>query len=191
MAIVCMALMAKPKVAFYMMDGKEYGVLSSPTGDIFISVGGEELFGCSPILWIDANSSYKFIKQMKAVKDKYLEWSEIAKNNEVRERNVAMDIIKEKGAFNWAFGGDWHFPGRWVKKRIDAYFVVIDGSPLIALKIDKQVSKSKQLVSWDPLIIVMLQSAEEIQGFIDALDPAPGSDKRKSKETEEKDSLFK
>jgi len=134
-------------------------------------------------LWIDAMSldklhnkggiklDYKrydeFISAINEAKDKYIEWSNVAKENNVSELEKSMSISPKVGGY--FFYGDWNF--QYIVNP-SVYFKIFKKDNIIkhflVINTGKLQSSSNQFMKVDGFVLVF-SSVEEIDNFLETI----------------------
>lgn len=82
-------------------DGGEFSLwINALSLDRIIEVGG---------YYIKQAQLEGFLNNLNSAKAKYLEWVAVAKTNDVKELEKAMEIKSKKINSYFRYGGDWHF----------------------------------------------------------------------------------
>lgn len=189
LALVSVILMGEPVVSTYRMGGDEYEVRATRDGTFLMSVMGEATYAQSPMMMVYPGTRNVLISQMTTIKTKYREWVGIAKKNNVTSNVTVIESFNVSAAFVWVFGDEYHFSGLISPVELSALFVINGSDMAVCIIIPKQVSMENEYVTWDPRMVVMLTSEEEIQRFLDSMDPKHVSDTYE--EIDKNSNLFK
>lgn len=118
-----------------------------------------------------------------AIKDKFNEWSQIAKDNNVTDMSKDMDFKLPSSTICW-YGSKWFFS---FGHRLQPRFLVLDDGRHIITFLKKATSSSNRYI--DETIYWVFASPEEIEDFISVLDIEKIKEKLVS--DEKKSELFK
>jgi|GEM_PF-2408829 len=135
-------------------------------------------------LIIDAKKLPTFVEYLKFVTNKYSEWSETAKNNNVDKllKDIDADL---RDYYIVAFGiGDWYFD---MRVKIKSKFSVDGDSMELYLYTDKLYSSTNRYIDNKGLLIPF-SNKEELDQFVEKLDP--GKIESFLKSNTSKESLF-
>ena len=167
-------LKAQSDVGKYSMeyfDGKEYPIgaseIKNNTFDFFISC--QSLEGFDDIGFILNSSKVESFKEtLQEIKNKYVEWSNTAKENNISDYDKDFDVKMPRLDVFFKYGSKYHIDGM---KKPDVYFkVTTDGRCLVIFKITNIKANDNRYMTHDGLLIAFT-SAQEIDAFIEALDP--------------------
>ena len=132
---------------------------------------------------IKSSKLNEFKDALIATKDKYVEWSKVAKDNNVTDMSKEMDIKFPNVDIAW-LGSKWFFS--FGKKLSPKFLILKDGQHVVAF-VNKSTASSNQYI--DETTYWVFADVKEFDEFIEKLD----FDKIKSKleKSESKAELFK
>lgn len=136
-------------------------------------------------LLIDEKKMPEFLSFLEFCKNKYVEWSATAKQNNVTELNKKIEPEKKfstAAAFRY---GKWQFD---YSNILSARFLISEGKHLLIFSTGELQSSSNQFMKNDGIALVFTD-IEEIQAFIDKLDITKFNEFLNTKENKEE--LFK
>ena len=127
-----------------------------------------------------------FINCVKTAKEKFIEWGNVAKQNQVTEMDKVIDVgrLKIDGGYFMHYK-DWEFDFSIV---LTFRFKIIDGTPTLIINTGEMVSSSNEFIKTDGFAFVF-QSVNEIDNFMVGLDENLVISHYKNKA--EKENLFK
>lgn len=125
-----------------------------------------------------------FVKNLQVIKEKFAEWTQVAKDNKVTDYDKAFDVSFKSVRCFFLYGKDWHF----TSTRFKPYFKVTNESKYLAVfNVGELTASDNQFMDVDGFMIVF-QDGNEIDEFIQAIDPSHALE---SSDTErKKDVLF-
>lgn len=145
------------------------------------SMDSEDQVGFS----IDSKKLPEFFNSLRAVGDKFEEWSKTAKDNQVTDYDKKFDVKFGTYSAFFKYGRDWHF----CRFQFSPYFKVTkDGECLAIFKSYRLTASDNRFMNHEGFMIPF-SSKEEIEDFIKALDPNPVLNSESTNAA--KDDLFK
>lgn len=191
LSIVCVffaiGLSAQKKVATYPCKyfGKEYDINASfddGKSSVYIEVASDSK-NAMAMLKFDGTELDQLRKSLGQIKDKFAEWSKIAKENNVTKMSKEIESNLPKATVCW-HGSKWFFA--FDEKLTPKFRIMDDGSYTVSC-IQKVTASSNEYI--DETIFLVFSSPSEIEALIKELD----IDKMKEKLGGEQktDELFK
>ena len=126
------------------------GVNARDSKTAFIGVKGKEL--------------EEFKNSLIQLRDKYLEWVKVAKDNNVTEMNKEFGIKFPSVTIAW-HGSKWWFS---FGKKPNFKFIILDSGKMVASWVPKVVSSSNQYI--DETIYFVFADEDDFNNLIDQLD---------------------
>ena len=126
-------------------------VLAKDSKSAFICVSGDDL--------------ELFNTSLELVRDKFLSWVKIAKDNNVTEMNKEFDIKFPSVSVSW-YGSKWWFAFYQEPKMS---FLILDDGRMLALWIPKVASSSNEYI--DETIYFVFETEEDFNSLIKQLNP--------------------
>ena len=122
-----------------------------------------------------------FVKNLQVIKEKFAEWTQVAKDNKVTDYDKTFDVSFKSVSCFFLYGKDWHF----TNTRFKPYFKVTNESEyLVVFNVGELTARDNQFMDVDGFMIVF-QDGNEIDEFIQAIDPShalESSDTRNKKD---------
>lgn len=154
-------------IADYFIEGKEYDIqASNKDGELslYFNVCGESTsddisFG------VKGNDITLFIEALNQAKAKFIEWSDIAKTNNVKDMSKDMDIYFPRITVVW-YASKWKFA---FKHKLSPRFVVTDNGECLFITTGKVTASDNQYM--DEEYYFVLSSKEEFEGLIAKISP--------------------
>jgi hypothetical protein len=115
-------------------------------------------------IMIDEKEHILFLRNLKEAKEKYIEWVNIAKENNVKDLSKSMSYKVKVGGF-FQYGSKWNFQ-YFVNLTFD--FRIVDGKNLLIVRTGELKSSSNRYITHDGFVFVF-QSEKEIDDFINIL----------------------
>lgn len=179
---------AEFQMSYFKTKSNHYIQLTDKNGElqrIFVEGFSMDNTSKDGMFIIDAKKINSFKDYLTALKDKYKEWSETAKINNVTTLDKDIPVAKTESYGAGFKYGSWQFD---FSVSPSARFKIIDGQTLLIIDSQKLQSSSNRYIDSKGLVLVF-SSADEIQNLIDKLDVAKMSEKLK--ENTSKTDLFK
>lgn len=181
-------MQAQKKVSVYSMDymnGKSYDIectaVKNGNFDYYVSCASWEREDDVIGMIVKSKTLEDFTKGLRAIENKFLEWTETAKENNVTDYDKEFDVKLPSVDCYFKYG-DFHFA---FNKRPNAYFkITSDGKCLVLLSIRNLKATDNRFIDHKGLFIVF-SSADEIENFIKAIDPQNALDKEKTESAKE------
>jgi hypothetical protein len=134
---------------------------------------------------IEPNKLEKFKEALTAARDRYIEWSNVAKQNSVTELDKEMEISSPSLKGYW-FQGKWKFD---YNQALSYRFKILtDGRHVLIINTGKLQAVDNQFMDHDGMAFVFTTAAE-VDSLIAALDPAKA--KEYFEEKKKKGDLFR
>ncbi|PXV61980.1 hypothetical protein CLV62_12323 [Dysgonomonas alginatilytica] len=127
---------------------------------------------------IESDQIKEFNSILLQMKDKFVEWSKVAKDNNVTELSKSMDLRLPKTTICWQ-GSKWFFS---FGQKLQPSFMILESGKHVVTLVQKVTSSSNQYI--DETIYWVFADPQEIDELIAQLD----FDKIKSKLEEDKNS---
>lgn len=156
---------AQDKVSTYHSSyfDKEYDILASYDDkklNVYIEVGGEY---DSDYVLFDLQGESKiqqFITALEGAKQKFVEWSEVAKQNGVKSFNKDIDVSFPNITIAWR-GSEWRFD---FYNKLSPRFVVTDSGKCVAVMTGEATASDNQYI--DQKYYFALSSASDFDALI-------------------------
>lgn len=145
--------------------GKEFNIEASQENGKLeqVYIGIEAKDAKKAFITIKGSDLELFKTALELVKDKYLEWQKIAKDNNVTELDKVFDIKFPSVSIAWS-GSKWWFSfGNIIKMR----FLILESGKMIAVWAPKVTSSSNRYI--DEQIYFALEGEEDFDNLISQL----------------------
>jgi hypothetical protein len=113
---------------------------------------------------IDESNLNDFILFLKNVRDKYAEWSKIAKDNNVEKMAKSFDIVSPRLTICW-YGTKWYFS---FDQKLEPDFMILDNGKHLAVAYNKVTASSNEYI--DQTTYLAFESVDDINSLIGKLD---------------------
>lgn len=133
----------------------------------------------SAYISIDGKNVETFKASLKLVRDKYLNWIKVAKDNNITDMDKEFDISFPRATVVWS-GSKWWFS---FNNRIRMIFLILDNGKMIALWNPKVTSSSNKYI--DETIYFVFSCEEDFNELISKLDSQAILDKLTAKKNNE------
>ncbi len=147
---------------------QNYEVLISHKDDgkytLYIDMMSLDNLSKSGGIMIDEKEHILFLRNLKEAKEKYIEWVNIAKENNVKDLSKSMSYKVKVGGF-FKYGSKWNFQ---YVVNLTFDFKVVDGKNLLIVRTGELKSSSNQYMTHDGFVFVF-QNEKEIDEFINIL----------------------
>jgi hypothetical protein len=131
-----------------------------------MAYGMDKLYDTGGIVVPKENYS-EFLTAIKGAKEKYVEWSKTAKENDVKDFQKYIKVDAQTMGYFEA-GDEWNFQFTvWLKFR---FKVTEKGEPLLIMDTGKLTSSKNKYRDCDGFVIVFT-SSEDIDSFLDKISP--------------------
>ncbi len=151
---------------------------------LYIQVMGEREHH-NVVLIIDGeNSINSFISSLTSIRDKYAEWSKVAKDNNVGKYSKNFDITFNKFKVAWYYGSEWEFD--YYEKPTPKFMITEDGDVLMVVYSEATASDNEYITEE---YYFVLASINEFNELIDKIQPSVLKSKLEEKAVP--DELFK
>lgn len=117
---------------------------------------------------IEGKKLTEFTAALTAARDKYVEWSQVAKQNAVSELDKQMEIVAPKVQGYW-LSSDWHFD--FSSSLTFRFKVMADGKHVLIVTTEKLQASDNQFMHHDGFAFVFT-SVAEVNDLLALLDPA-------------------
>lgn len=189
--IVSVNLFAEEKVSDYSMsyfDGKVYDVETTDVsnGEFTYYIYCEtkdrhDQIGFS----LKNNQISDFVSQLRLIKEKFIEWKKTAEDNNIKSFDKNFDVNFQSVGTFWLYGSKWCFS----RVKFKPYFKVTDsGTTHVVFSAGQMKASTNEYMTTKGFYIVF-SSTEEIDSFIEAINPTHAINKSQSDKT--KQDLFK
>lgn len=131
---------------------------------IFISVLGDTSNKDCFVI-IDNKDLPAFIAFLKDVKAKYMEWTNVAITNNVKELSKMMPCKSPSCTIGWCYGGDYYFS---FYKILCPFFTILDDGRMIAAISEEYASSQNEYITEE--IYMVFGAESDFDGLIKALD---------------------
>lgn len=173
MVIVMMAaviIYAEPVISSYQSSGKTYSVELDSGDTRYVEVMETESDATTPFMILEAKDVPHVIRYLKALKSKHIEWSKVAKENDIQKytKIMALEEAVPNVHIMWKYGRKWH-RSKYTSPLL-AVFVVVDGTSASVLGVSNLVSADNMYIDFTQKSIILFVSVDEIDSLIDALD---------------------
>ena len=148
---------------------------------IYIQVSAERE-ATKAMICVESSDLDKFKQSLIQTRDKYEEWSKVAKDNNVKDMSKEMDIKYPSMTVCW-LGSKWFFSNQKLQPR----FLIVDSGKHLVTFIKKVKASSNQYI--DETIYWVFSSSKEIDELLSQLDFT--TIKSKLEERESESGLFK
>jgi hypothetical protein len=182
-------LQAQDKVAEYSMSYYQ----SKPTYDVNYAKDGSYYVYAAPLkggqeggMIVAKKDIEKLREVFLAARDKFVEWSGVARQNSVTKLTKEMELPQLRLQYYWKFGSNWYFDMNQVPTF--RFMVFEDGSHFLTVSSGKLQSSTNQFIDSDGFLMVF-SSAEEVDEFLACFDPERLRQVQESKQAKEE--LFK
>ncbi len=132
----------------------------------------------------------KDVEKMREVfltaRDKFVEWSSVARQNSVTKLTKEMELPQLRLQYYWRFGSNWYFDFNQIP--VFRFMVFEDGSHFLTVSSGKLQSATNQFIDSDGFLMVF-SSAEEVNEFLACFDPERIKQVQEAKQATEE--LFK
>ena len=117
---------------------------------------------------LESSEIPNFVKNLQAIKEKFAEWTQVAKDNNVTDYDKTFDVSFKSVHCFFLYGKDWHF----TSTRFTPYFKVTkDSEYLVVFNVGELTASDNRYMDIDGFFIVF-QDGNEIDEFIQAIDPS-------------------
>ena len=140
-------------------------VSAKKSSESFINVGGEDL--------------ETFKASLIALRDKYLSWVKIAKDNNVTEMNKEFDIKFPSVTVAWV-GSKWWFD---FNRKISMRFLILESGKMVAVWAPKVTASSNEYI--DETIYFTFECEDDFNNLLDKLNSQVMLDKLQSRQNKE------
>ena len=160
-------------MASYQDNGslKEYITIESDRGDD------------NTLILLEGSEITSFIESINKIKTKYLEWVNVAKENNVTDMSKEFDISMPRVTIAW-YSSDWFFHFRFILK---PRFVVTAKGKAVFVITGEATASSNEYITRD--IYFALEGEKDFDGFLEAI--SPDKIKEKLDAEQNKKDLFK
>lgn len=159
---------AEKKIGSYRLSyfDKEYDIKVSElkNGKFTVYIHTESKGSSQSTLLVESNDLENFITALQTMKDKYVEWSRVAKDNNVTEMSKEIEVKFPKTTVAW-FGSKWYFS---FDKKLQPRFVIMDDGTHVASIVTKFTSSSNRYI--DETIYWVFSDPSDIDDLISNLD---------------------
>ena len=128
---------------------------------VYIEVVAEDSKNALIVLKGENLESFK--TALELCRDKFIEWSNIAKQNNITEMKKSFDIKFPTVDIGW-YGSKWWFS---LKKKPDFKFLILDSGKMLALWTPKVTASSNRYI--DERIYFVFESVEDFNSLISQL----------------------
>jgi hypothetical protein len=111
-------------------------------------------------IYLDAKQIYSFLENLSKAKEKYVEWVQISKENNLKQASKEMTFKFNSGAY-FKYGG-WNFQ---FNKPCSFSYNLIGENHYLMINTNKIYSSSNRYITHDGFVIAF-KSPEEIDAFI-------------------------
>ncbi|MDH6353844.1 hypothetical protein M2132_000161 [Dysgonomonas sp. PH5-45] len=166
--VPCVSIYAQKKVATYEMSyfsDKKYDIegLLDKDGMLSVYIGVEGKAKTTTVKFEE-----KELKELKntleQIKNKFSEWSKIAKENNVTDMTKEMDFSLPKSTICW-YSSKWFFA---FNQELKPTFMILEGNRHIVSIVKKVTASSNKYI--DETIYWIFSSPQEIDAFINLID---------------------
>ncbi len=178
-AVVAIAAIAsafgQEKVDTYEMSALEksfdISVAEAKKGlDLYIKFNSSDDLWQSAGLVIESSKYLDFVNTVISAKAKYIEWSNVAEQNNVTELIKVMDKIKSPVLWGYWYSSEWNFD---THVKLTYKFMINDSfeTPMLLILSGEYTSSSNQYINHDGGYFAF-SSIEEIDAFLNAINHA-------------------
>ena len=172
LALVWTSLSAQDDIGTYEMSydsgHPNYTIQATEEGKFYIACYSLDASSKEGGINVDPKKLEEFKTALTAARDRFVEWSAVAKTNNVTELDKEMDIASPRVGAYW-LTSKWHFSfNETLKFR---FKITKDGQHILIINTGKIQASDNQYINHAGLALVFL-SAEEVNGLISGLDPA-------------------
>lgn len=136
---------------------------SKDTINIYLGVSAEQAT-TKALINVSSYNLAEFKNSLQQMKLKFIEWSDVAKKNNVKELSKEMEISFPSVDIGW-FGTEWHFA---FYQKIRPRFKILDNGTYIVTLSDKYTSSSNEYIN--ETIYWVFSNPKEIDDLISKLD---------------------
>jgi len=159
---------AEKVVATYTLSyfEKEYEIEASEIKNdkftIYIQVSAENS-STRAMIGVESDKIAEFIQSLQQMKDKYVEWFKVAKENNVKELTKEMDISFPSTTICWK-GTEWYFS---FGQRLIPKYIILDSGKNVVTFVNKVTASSNEYI--DETTYWVFSDSKEIDDLIAAL----------------------
>ena len=161
--------------------GKEYEIKASQLNDkldlVFIGVEAKD--SKSAFIVVEGKDLGLFKTALELVRDKYLDWVKIAKENNVTKINKEFGIKFPSVDVAW-LGSEWWFSFR---NEVNIRFLILEDGRMVAAWASDVVSSSNQYI--DETLYIAFRSKDDFNNLISQLDSQAILEQLRKKKNEE------
>lgn len=106
-----------------------------------------------------------FITFLQNVRAKYIEWTNVAKTNNITDMTKAMDYKTPSCTICWLWGDEWHFS---FNRKLQPVFMVLDEGRIVTGIKTKSTASDNRYITED--LYLVWGCVEDIDSLIEALD---------------------
>jgi hypothetical protein len=151
----------------YFSDNPAYGIEATEPGDFYVECASlDKLIKRGGVL-IEAQNLEGFKEALSAARDRFIEWSDVAKLNSVAELDKEMEISSPSVKGYW-FQGKWKFD--YSQALSYRFKILADGRHVLIINTGKLQAADNQFMDHDGMALVFTTAAE-VDSLIAALDP--------------------
>ncbi len=129
-----------------------------------VYVGIEAAKADKAFISIDVKDIESFKTALMSIKDKYAEWCQVAKENNVTDLTKNFDIQMPLVTIAWYHGSGWKFD---FGVKLDMKFMIMDDGSMIAVSMKDVVSSSNQYI--DDTIYFAFGNVADFDGLVSVL----------------------
>ena len=136
-------------------------------------------------LKVEKNNLDNFITLIKKSKEKFTEWSKVAKENNVEKLNKTIEFKSNKYTVAFTYG-EWHFD---FNVKLQSRFMVLKDKNVIIIENKNKVVASDNKYIDSSGFVIVFESEKEIDSFVSKINLEKAKEKLNSKK--KKQDLFK
>lgn len=145
---------------------KEYSIEASEIKNdkftVYLGVSGAKETRTT-MIGVESKNIEAFVQFLTQMKEKFVEWSDVAKENNVKDMSKDMDFKSPSTTICW-YGSDWFFS---FDQKLEPTFKIRDNGEKIAFIYKKVTASSNQYI--DESIYWVFSTPEEFDALIEQL----------------------